>query len=129
MSERPRGRDPGKPPRKEQEQLPFHKAARYPDEQSSEAPYDAAQQTIHDTPCDLSAYRLRLGRGLEWHVAVLGALPPPELAQRIEDILSTGEPVTLSDEVLLYLIERRKEQSKQGPWVEKHHFPRRRRLR
>src|SRR5262249_55667191 len=98
-------------------------------EQSSEVPYDQAQQAIYETPCDLSVFRLRLGPDLAWHVAALGASPAEELQRRIEAILSTGEPVTLPDDVLGYLAQRRKEQSKQGPWVEKHHFPRRRRLR
>src|SRR6266545_2601851 len=105
MPERPRGRDPNRQPRKEQPPKPFHKAARYPNEQSSEAPYDQSQQAIYETPCDLSAYRLRLGRDLVWHVAVLGTTPPPELVRRIDDILSSGDPVTLPDDVLRYLTE------------------------
>jgi coenzyme F420-reducing hydrogenase gamma subunit len=127
MPERQKGRDPG--PRPESEKAPFHLAARYADEHTSETPYDQAQQAIYETPCDLSAYRLRLGEALEWHVAVLGAPPAPELVRRIEAILSTGEPVTLPGELLAYLTARRKEQTQQGEWVEKHHFPRRRRLR
>jgi len=129
MPERQRGRDPNRQPRKEPEKAPYHRAARYSDEQSSEAPYDQAQQAIYATPCDLSVYRLRLGPELAWHVAALGAPPAEELQRRIEAILSTGEPVTLPDDMLIYLTKRRKEQSPQGEWVEKHHFPRRRRLR
>jgi coenzyme F420-reducing hydrogenase gamma subunit len=127
MPERQKGRDPG--PRPEPEKAPFHRAARYADEQSSEAPYDQAQQAICETPCDLSTYRLRVGEALEWHVAVLGTPPAPGLVRRIEDILATGELVTLPDELLAYLTARRKAHTKQGQWVEKHHFPRRRRLR
>ena len=129
MPERQRGRDPNRFTRKEQEHAPsFHQAARYPDEQSSETPYDQAQQTIYETPCDLSIYRLRLGHNLVWHVAVLGSPPPEDLQRRIEEILSTGEPVTLPDDILTHLVQRRAEQSGRGDWAEAHHFPRRRRL-
>src|SRR6266545_3456250 len=103
MPERQRGRDPNRFTRKEQEHAPsFHQAARYPDEQSSETPYD------------LSIYRLRLGHNLVWHVAVLGSPPPEDLQRRIEEILSTGEPVTLPDDILTHLVQRRAEQSGRG---------------
>jgi hypothetical protein len=123
------GRDPNKLVGGEQLRAPYHRAARYPDEQASEAPYDQAQQTIYETPCDLSVYRLRLGPELTWHVAVLGNPPDEDLNRRIEEILTSGEQVPLPDEVLVQLAARRREQSNRGPWVEAHHFPRRRRTR
>lgn len=129
MPEGKRGRDPDRQPQKEPEKAPYHRAARYADRQSSEAPYDQAQQAIYETPCELSVYRLRFGPDLAWHVAALGEPPAEELHRRIEAILSTGEAVTLPDEMLIVLTQRRKEQSQQGPWVERHHFPRRRRTR
>jgi len=125
MPERQRGRDPNKLVGG-QARAPYHRAARYSDEQASEAPYDQAQQTIYETPCDLSVYRLRLGLELTWHVAILGSPPPEGLNRRIEEILVSGEQATLPDEMLAQLTARRQEQSKRGPWVEAHHFPRRR---
>jgi hypothetical protein len=124
MSEGQRGRDPNKQRLKN---LPaYHQAARYPDEQTSERPYDQMQQAIYETPCDLSAYRLMLGRDLVWHVAVLGNTPPEQLHRRITEILATGEQVTLPDNDLIALNERRKKQSKRGEWVEGHYGKRRR---
>jgi hypothetical protein len=64
-----------------------------------------------------------------WHVTVLGTPPPENLHRRIEQILATGEPTALPDEILIYLLQRGVEQSKHGTWVEQHHFPRRRRIR
>jgi hypothetical protein len=127
MPERQRGRDPNKLVGGDQLRAPYHRAARYMDEQASEAPYDQAQQTIYETPCDLSVYRLCLGPELTWHVAVLGNLPPEGLNRRIEEILASGEQIALPDEVLAQLTARRREQSSRGSWVEAHHFPRRRR--
>jgi hypothetical protein len=126
MPERQRGRDPGPSP--EQEKASYHKAAKYPSEEASEQPYDQLQQALYETPCDLSAYRIRLGPTLDYHIATLGNPPPAELQRRIEEILATGETVTLPEEILVYLTQRRREQQRQGQWVEKHHFPRKRRL-
>lgn len=128
MPERQRGRNPNKQPKREQEPNSYHRAAKYPGEVESEAPYDAAQELIRVEPCDLSAYRIRLGEQLEYHVAVLGEPPAEALQRRIEDILKDGEPVTLPAEVLAALIERRTEQQRLGGWVERHHYPRKRRL-
>jgi len=85
------------------------------------------QELIRVEPCDLSVYRIRLGELLEYHVAVLGEPPEKGLQRRIEDVLKDGERVELPQEVLTALIERRKSQQQLGPWVEHHHFPRRRR--
>jgi hypothetical protein len=124
MPERQKGRDPNQYRSK---LLPaYHQAARYPDEHASEGPYDQAQQAIYETPCDLSAYRLMLSRERIWHVAVLGDAPPEQLHRRITEILSTGEPVSLSDDNLIALNERRKRQTKHGEWVEGHYKTRRR---
>ena len=129
MPEKRRGRDPGKPPERKEDDNSYHRAARYPGEEVSEQPYDTMQQLIYEKPCNLSVYRLRLGPQLDYHVAVLGETPPPELQRSIEELLSAGERVTLPQEVLSYLNERRREQQKEGDWVEKHHFPRRRRTK
>jgi hypothetical protein len=41
----------------EQEHRPYYLASRFPTKQAAEAPYLAVQTTLHDMPCDLSAYR------------------------------------------------------------------------
>ena len=119
MPERQRGRDPNRHRGEVQEkQHPaFYRAARYQSEESSEHPYDQAQQLIHDEPCDLSTYRLRIGPEYQWHVAVLGDVPSEELVRRIEGVLKTGERVSLPDDVLTALTLRRLQQMEYGPWV------------
>ena len=129
MPERRRGRDPNRRQSEEPSKAPFHRAARYPDEPSSELPYAQAQQAIHDTPCDLSAYRLQLLPDYIWHVAVLGSPPLEGLVRRIEEILATGEQETLSDEALTALTVRRLQQIQRGQWVEGHYGQRRRRTK
>ena len=126
MPERQRGRDPGKSPERKEENNSYHRAAKYPSEESSEVPYDTMQQLIYEEPCSLSVYRLRLGEELAYHVAVLGEPPEERLQRRIENTLKDGTPVTLPQEVLAALIARRREQQQHGEWVERHHFPRRR---
>lgn len=128
MPERQRGRDPNRHWRESQEKqhAPFYRAARYPSEASSEHPYDRAQQLIHDEPCDLSTYRLRIGPEYQWDVAVLGDVPSEGLVRRIEDVLKTGERVSLPDDVLTALTLRRLQQMQHGPWVERHYGKRRR---
>jgi hypothetical protein len=74
----------------------------------------------------LSAYRMRLGEEFQWHVAVIGTPPPEEIDRRIIENLATGETVTLSDGVVQFLNKRREQAAKEGPYVEKHHYPRRR---
>jgi hypothetical protein len=107
--------------REEQEPTPYYEAARYADKQSSVNAYERAQELIHKTPCDLSAFRLQLNH--VWHVAVLGTTPPSELEQPIRDILSTGEPATLPSALLTHLTERRGRANQFAPWVERHYRP------
>lgn len=129
MPERQRGRDPNRYQGEDQEKqtVAFYRAARYLSEASSEHPYDQAQQLIHDELCDLSTYRLGIGPEYQWHVAVLGDVPPEGLVRRIEEVLKTGERVSLPDDVLTALTLRRLEQMQHGPWVERHYGKRRRR--
>jgi hypothetical protein len=130
MPERQWGRDPNRHRGESQEKprAAFYRAARYQSEEFSEHPYDQAQQLIHDEPCDLSTYRLRIGPEYHWHVAVLGEVPPEGLVRRIEEVLKTGEPVSLPDDVLTVLSLRRVQQMQHGPWVERHYGKRRRRI-
>lgn len=125
MPEHQRVRDPNRKQKQEPQKATFHRAARYPNETSSEQPYAQAQQAIYETPCDLSTYRLQIGPEYEWHVAVLGSPPPEELLRRVEEILATGEQVTLSDEAVAALTLRRLQQIQRGPWVEGHYGKRR----
>jgi hypothetical protein len=117
----------GEPPQehKEQEQPPYYQAARYIG-QAAEAraghAYAATQDLLfNDKENDLSAFRLQIRQ--MWHVAVVGNPPAEELEQQIEEMLSGGEPATLSPDVLKLLQERRQQATKVGSWVEAHYRP------
>ena len=86
--------------------------------------YEQAQELIYTTQCDLSAFRVQLQS--IWYVAVLGALPSPNLTQQIDQLLSTGEQTTLPDDVFTYLNARRARATQIGPWVEGHYRQRKR---
>ena len=122
MSERPRGRDPDLP----KEQLPeYRKAARFPDEPTSNTAYETTRDLIHTEPCDLSLYRTALMPAMDWYVLVLGQQPPEPLRERLDQALSTGVAVELPDDVWAAFNARRLEQSGKGPWVERRYIRRR----
>lgn len=132
MPERQRGREPNKQRPKDALFLPaYHHAARYPDEQTSEQPYDQAKAAIRDVPTSVSAYRMLSPHDTLWYVAVLGDTPPEETRRRISEALSTGEQTTLPTDVLIVLNLRRIGQSmtpqaQQTGWVERSMRPWRR---
>lgn len=120
------------PPPKEEEPKPYSLAARYPDDQNSEQPYQEAQELIFEhEQLELSSFRLQLRRldtpEHEWYVAVVGKEPPQEFDAQFRRILSTGELVTLPGDVLDHLLERRAAAAKLGTWVEGHYHPVKRR--
>lgn len=107
----------GKP---EQESIPYYKAARFKGEESAVQAYFQTQEAIFKVPeCDVSAYRFHINR--IWHVAVLGETPREDLDQKLHEILSTGEPVSLPPYLLKFLTKRRNQAIKKGPWVERHY--------
>jgi hypothetical protein len=59
----------------------------------------------------------------EWHVAVLGQEPPPELREELETILARGEPTDLPEEIFKTLASRRAEAIRPAPWTERHFRP------
>jgi hypothetical protein len=100
----------------------YLQAARFPTERKAGRAYFRVQEALYKRPdCDLSAYRLLLNRVP--HVTVLGLPPPEELDRTIRKILSAGEPTTLPIEVVATLLQRRAEQIRLGPWIERHHRP------
>jgi hypothetical protein len=106
----------------EHEPFSYQRIARFAGEKPAGRAYTQAQHSIFTAEgCDLSVFRLLLGR--DWHVAVLGDLPPQELSQQLDRILSRGVPATLPAEVMQALAERRAEATKLGPWVERHLIP------
>lgn len=108
--------------RHETEPIPYQRAAQFAEERLAGLAYQQARDAIYADPAnDLSIYRFQLDHG--WHVAALGELPPPALAQTLETILAMGTPAALPAEVLTLLARRRAEQRQFGPWVERRHRP------
>jgi hypothetical protein len=95
MPERQRGRDPDRQPRKEQRNLlpEYYRAAKFPDEPTSNSAYEETRQALYETPCELSTYRTILLPTFEWHVLVLGGMPDEALRERIDRALLQGEAV------------------------------------
>ncbi len=99
----------------------YYLAARFPNKQKAGATYFPLQQMIFEArdECDLSVYRFKLNN--VWHVVVVGEQPPQDLHQRIEAALTTGTLVSLSQDALDYLLDRRVQAIQLGPWVEGHY--------
>jgi len=113
---------PHSEPPRESESLPYALAVRFPAEQPAGQAYTAAQEALyHAETADVSVFRFQLNR--VWHVAALGVLPPPELAQQLAAILTEGEPVSLPTELWQLLRQRRQQAIRQAPWVERHVRP------
>ena len=119
-------RGPGGPeqhPRREQEPVPYQRAARFAGEQPAGRAYAAAQRVIYEAPqpIDVSVFRLQLNQ--RWHVAALGLASPTPVLTALEAILATGEPADLPQEVWQALAERRAQAIRRGPWMERHYRP------
>jgi hypothetical protein len=83
--------------------------------------YDMASATNSRSDVDLSSYRLLVRK--QWHVAVLGELPPEAVDKRVRQILASGEAVSLPEDILRVLNHRRLLAKQVAPWVEAHHTP------
>jgi hypothetical protein len=115
--ERPSG------PAPERQPVPYHRAARFAAEPPARDAYFAAQDALlgYEGHVDLSTYRVQIDA--IYHVIVLGEEPPTDLAMQIDAILATGETVPLHPTVLTRLAERRREQSRHGSPIARHHRP------
>jgi hypothetical protein len=109
------------PGRETQPRDPYFRAARYVADGPAFAAYSLAQDLIFSNSCDLSAYRIRY-RDVP-HVVLLGGMPEPEIDQKIGQILETGEPADLPQDIMKTLSQRRAQARQIGPWVEGHYRP------
>ncbi len=102
---------------------PYYQAARFPDLNIAGVTYFRLQEMVFEAKddIDLSVYRLKLAD--VWHVVVLGEKPPEEFHIRIEAELTNGVLVTLREDALAYLQDRRAKAIQLGPWVERHYPP------
>ena len=124
----------GSLPPEERTPQPYRLSARYPDQISSETPYNAAQELIfRNEELELSVFRLQLRRlnklSDDWFVAIVGEVPAHEHQEQLRQILSGGKDVELPPDVTQALLKRRAELSRLGPWVERHYRGGGRRLR
>ena len=99
----------------------YHHAARFPGERAAGAAYFQIQKLIEAPESDLSVYRFQLHS--VWHVAIVGHPPGKELVSQIEAALASGEATALPEDILRFLQQRRAQQQKHGPWVERHYRP------
>jgi hypothetical protein len=115
--ERPSGAAPERQP------VPYHRAARFAAEQPARDAYFASQGAVlgYKGQVDLSTYRVQIDA--IYHVVVLGEEPPAELGAQIDAILAAGEGATVHPTVLTRLAQRRREQSRHGPSIARHHRP------
>jgi hypothetical protein len=134
MAERQRGRDPNQKrgsEHAESDHARYVRAACYPNEHMSEAPYDALRELIYQQPCNMSVYRQLLLQAdrydATWLVIAAGIAPPAELQTAIEHVLATGEAFTLDETVVQALFERRERANEQGQWVERRNLQLRKR--
>ncbi len=100
---------------------PYYQAARFPNKQKAGAVYFPLQQYIFEVKddCDLSVYRFR--HEGTWYVVVIGDKPPESIHVAIEAQLTNGVLVSLGEDVLAYLQDRRARAIQLGPWVEGHY--------
>ncbi len=110
-------------PAPERQPVPYHRAARFAAEAPARTAYFAAQGAVlgYEGQVDLSTYRVQIDA--IYHVVVLGAEPPAALGARIDAILATGEAATLHPTVLTRHAARRREQSRHGSSIARHHRP------
>ncbi len=101
-------------------EVPYYQAARFKNKTAAGTVYNVVQDLIYqDVDCDLSAYRVKLGNS--WHVVVIGEKPSDSLHVQIEAQLTNGVLVSLGEDALLYLQDRRAEATQLGSWVEAHY--------
>ena len=100
--------------------IPYYQAARFHNKKAAGAVYDVIQDILYqNVDCDLSAFRLKQER--TFLVIVLGEKPPDSLHIALEALLTNGVLVSLSEDQLNYLQDRRAEATQLGSWVEAHY--------
>ncbi len=98
-------------------------SAKFAQEDACEQVYQRVHELIFsDEKSELSCFRYWTSGSC--HVSIVGGTPTKVLDRRLRFALSSGEMVTLSDNVLGYMIARRRECSTFGPEVDIHHEPR-----
>src|SRR5690349_20979302 len=97
----------------------YRHAVRYPDESTSNTAYEKTRDLIRAEPCDLSLYRTALLPAITCYGLMLGQVRMEDLQERIYEALEGGEAVELPEEIWRRFSQRRLEQARKGPWVER----------
>lgn len=101
-------------------EVPYYQAARFPNKRAAGAVYSVVQDILYkNVDCDLSVYRLKQER--TFIVVVIGEKPVESLHIAIEALLTNGVLVSLAEDQLHYLQDRRAEATQLGSWVEAHY--------
>jgi hypothetical protein len=79
----------------------YCRAARFPDQPSSESPYLQLQDLVFESDSDLSVFRFQLDN--IWHIAVLGDHPGEDIDRRLEQLVSLGQATELDSDMLDFL--------------------------
>ena len=100
----------------------YYQAARFHNKKAAGAVYSVVQDILYqNVDCDLSAFRFRLKGERTFIVVVIGEKPPDSLHIALEALLTNGVLVSLSDDQLHSLQDRRAEATQLGSWVEAHY--------
>jgi hypothetical protein len=96
-------------------------AARFDSQDQAGRVYSAIHEMLRASrESDLSVYRFELG-GVP-HVAVVGLEPSAHILQGVGQALAGGQPVTLAQEAVLWLLERRADMAPEGPGFTEGHY-------
>ena len=122
---------PEHPPHPEGSPFPFLMASRFDSRETSQAPYDTIQGIVREyEAAEFSVFRFiqnwpesmskAPASTKRWYVAVIGHSPPEPLLAKVAEMIQTGEPVPLPDEVVAELARRRLNETAKRPYTEIH---------
>ena len=124
-------RPPEQPPQPEGSPFPFLMSSRFASRETSQAPYDSIQTIVREQEvAEFSVFRMiqnwpeSMSKAppspKRWYVAVIGHPPPEPLLTQVTKTINTGEPVSLPDDVVSVMIEKRLLESSKRSYTEIH---------
>lgn len=105
----------------EQPQPVYALASQFPGEEEAGHAYLGIQTIIYAKQCDLSAFRFFNLPDASWHVVIIGRAPSQAISEQIQAMLAGGISLSLPHELIDELLQRRAEQTRLAPWVERHY--------
>lgn len=124
-------RPPEQPSQPEAQPFPFVLSSRFESRETSQAPYDTIQTIVREQEvAEFSVFRMlqnwpeSMSKALpstkRWYVAVIGHPPSEPFLTQVTDSINMGEPVSLPDEVVATLAEKRIKETAARPYTEIH---------